>query len=78
MTTSQIPNLIYNVATIRAAGLEAKWSKNSKGAPIIVARNKPGTWYFVDRKMWEAAQKEGIAEAFGRFTLLGDFFSIPA
>lgn len=69
----------YNVRTLREAGLEAKWTHLRNGAPMLVAR-KPGTktWYYVDLRMWQAMQREGIAAAFERFTLLGDIFSVPA
>ncbi len=73
----------YNVTTFRSAGLEAKWSRNSKGAPIIVVRNPASqrehqrtSWWFVDRSMWETAAKVGVVEAFDRHTLLGDVFAI--
>lgn len=65
----------YAVQTFRDAGLEAKWSKNSAGAPIIIARKPGGRFYYADRKMWETAQKVGVAEAFDRHTALGDYFS---
>lgn len=70
----------YNVATIRAAGLEAKWSRNQKGAPIIVARIPSGkpTWFFFSSAIWKDAQREGIFAAFARHTLLGEIFSLPA
>jgi hypothetical protein len=73
----------YNVTTFRSAGLEAKWSRTSKGAPIIVVRNPAATlehqrtrWWFADQRLWNDAAKVGIVEAFDRHTLLGDVFAI--
>ncbi len=70
----------YSVATIRAAGLSAKWGRNSAGAPLLFARDdsKGKAWYAVARDMWQAMQSEGVKPAFERFTLLGDIFSLPA
>ena len=75
--------LTYNVATFRAAGLEAKWSRTQRGAPIIIARNpvaqlkhQKEIWWYCDHHMWQRASKVGIVEAFTESTLLGDFFSI--
>ena len=70
-------SLQYKVATLRSAGLEAKWSKTRSGSPILVARAL-GTsrWYYVDKDMWKHAQVVGIKEAFGDHTCLGDIFSI--
>lgn len=77
--------ILYKVATFRAAGLEAKWTRTSQGSPIIVARNPAAklehqrkTWWTIDRYTWVRMQKEGIVEAFECCTLLGDVFSIPA
>lgn len=66
----------YNVGTIRESGLEAKWSRNSSGGPIIVARKPGGRWYYVDKFMWKRAEVVGIYEAFNEHTCLGDIFSI--
>lgn len=67
----------YNVATLREAGLEAKWKKTRSGCPILVARkNADQAFFYVDKPMWERAQLVGIAQAFDEFTCLGDFFSI--
>lgn len=66
----------YTVQTIRDAGLDCKWSRNSRGAPIIVARKDAGRWYYVDRRMWADMERDGIAEAFGNHTALGEYFSI--
>lgn len=70
----------YSVKTLRAAGLEARWSRNRHGAPIIVARDPQSTartWWHVGQDMWNAMAKDGIVETFKRFTLLGDIFSVP-
>ena len=67
----------YVVKTFRDAGLEAKWSRNSAGAPIIVARKPGNRFYYADRKMWDTVQKLGdVYEAFDRHTAFGDYFSI--
>jgi hypothetical protein len=69
----------YSVKDIRAAGLEACWSKTRRGRPIIMARNpRASTWWAVDRHMWEDMQRDGIMSAFERCTLLGDLFSVEA
>jgi len=77
--------MTYTVKTLRAAGLEARWSRNSAGAPIIVARDPKAehrhqreTWWMVDAGMWKEMEKEGIKKTFDQFTLLGDVFSVPA
>lgn len=70
----------YNVATLRAAGLEAKWTRTRKGAPIIIARDPAAassTFYAVDAYMWKRAEDVGLLEAFREGTALADFFSIP-
>jgi hypothetical protein len=69
----------YTVATIRSAGLQARWTRTRAGAPIIAARFSAGTtWFVIGKQMWDAMKAEGIKEAFDRFTLLGDIFSVPA
>jgi hypothetical protein len=73
--------LQYNVRTIRAAGLEARWTRTRTGAPIIAARElhrvgKP--WYVVDDRMWNRAHEVGVRQAFEEHTALGDFFSVRA
>lgn len=75
----------YSVHTLRAAGLEARWTRNRNGAPIIVARDPNATlahqrktWWAVGQKMWDDMMKEGVREGFSNHTLLGDVFSIPA
>ena len=74
----------YSVKTLRAAGLEAKWSKLRSGAPIIICRNPSAklehqrkTWWHIDAKLWAQMGKLGIVEAFDNITLLGDIFSLP-
>lgn len=78
-------NLAYNVKSIRATGLEAKWTRTRNGAPIITARNPESPlfhqrtqWYVIDGKMWNRAQTVGLIEAFNSGTLFGDIFSVPA
>ncbi len=73
----------YSVKTFRAAGLEARWTKNRKGAPIIVARDpqaklahQRNTWWVVDAAMWHNMQADGIRSVFLAHTLIGDVFSI--
>jgi hypothetical protein len=68
----------YSVKTFRAAGLDAKWTRTRRGAPIIVVK-KPHqkTWVGVDQSMFDDMKKEGIADAFERHTLLVGIFSIP-
>jgi hypothetical protein len=68
----------YTVSTIRSAGLQARWTRTRVGAPIIAARAGQGTWFVIGRDMWDAMKSEGVKEAFDRFTLLGDIFSVPA
>ena len=68
--------LTYTVKSIRDAGLEVKWSKNKNGTPIMVARAKPGPYYYIDKDLWKRAKKVGIREAFSEHTLLGDIFFI--
>lgn len=70
----------YKVGELREAGLEARWGKTRKGAPILLARDSEAsspTWWAVDVRMWERAREIGIVEAFREFTMLGVFFSIP-
>lgn len=77
--------LRYRVGTLRAAGLEAKWTKNRAGAPIIVARDPRAKsahqreqWWAVDATMWASMQRSGIRAGFDGATVLGDLFSFPA
>lgn len=69
-------NMKYSVKTLREAGLQARWTKTRRGAPIISASNGNG-WYVVDKDMWESMKKYGVMETFSNYTLLGDYFSIP-
>ena len=73
----------YSVKPLREAGLEARWSKTRRGQPVIIARNPSSDlkhqrekWWYVDVKMWELFQKEGILKGFDLSTLLGDIFAI--
>lgn len=73
----------YSVQTLRSAGLEARWARNRKGAPIIVARDPNGRhehqrsrWWAVDAACWRAMQADGIREGFDSATLLADVFNI--
>jgi hypothetical protein len=78
MTTAP---LRYTVGTVRAAGLDARWTKTNAGAPIIAARRADvggGMWYVLDREIWGSAQKVGLATAFEQHCALGKYFSIPA
>lgn len=69
----------YNVQTVRAAGLQARWTRTRSGAPIIAARlNDNDTWYVIHDSMWREAQNIGLLEAFKGYTALGEFFSVPA
>jgi len=68
----------YSVKTFRAAGLEAKWIKTRSGAPIISVRQPGQKWYVVDARMFAAMKKDGIVPAFKNYTLLGDYFWVPA
>jgi len=85
MSKTNTEALKYNVTTLRAAGLEAKWSKSAVGAPRLLARDPHApleharsTWWAVDRGMWAAMQKQGVREGFRSYTLLGDIFSVRA
>ncbi len=75
----------YSVKDFRAAGLEAKWGKTSRGAPFIFARDPKATtkhqrekWWLIDGAAFKTMQEVGIREGFNQHTLLGDFFSIAA
>lgn len=74
----------YSVKPLRAAGLEARWTRTQHGAPVMVVRHPQAqsehqrrTWWMVDNGMWQAMAKIGILEAFDRHTMLGNIFSIP-
>jgi hypothetical protein len=74
----------YSVKEIRAQGLEAKWSKTRRGAPIIVARDPNAKlehqrvqWWVVNDRMWKRAGEVGMMQAFSEHTVLGDFFGVP-
>jgi hypothetical protein len=80
----------YQVKTFRDAGLEARWTKSSKGQPFIVLRDPNGrsthqreNWYVCHDRMWKSMLKyeeEGaedfIRKAYDGHTLLADIFSI--
>jgi len=73
----------YSVKTLREVGLEARWTHNRSGAPIIIARDPSSrnfhqreTWWHVTNGMWKDMQSAGIKEAFDQHTLLGDIFSV--
>lgn len=68
----------YSVKTIRAAGLEARWTKTRRGSPIIAAREPGKLWCVIDSRMWEDMKVEGVRPAFERYTALLDIFSVPA
>lgn len=75
----------YSVKDFRAAGLEAKWGKTSRGAPFIFARDPNATtahqrnkFWLIDGGTFKTMQEVGIREGFNRHTLLGNFFSIAA
>lgn len=77
--------LKYTVKSLREAGLEARWTRTSAGAPILAVRNPKSKekhqrekWWAVDKHMWTDMQRSGILEGFDSHTLLGDMFSIPA
>lgn len=74
-----------SVSAFRAAGLEARWSHNRNGAPIIEVRNPHAAhrfqrdiWWTVTAAMWEAMRRDGILQGFNNVTVLGDIFSVPA
>ena len=76
-------NLKYTVGCLRSAGLEAKWSKDRGGRPVIVARYPLAKaefqrvqWWRVDGYMFDSMKRDGVVEAFVNHTLLGDIFAI--
>jgi len=75
--------LLYNVGTLREAGLEARWGKLRTGAPVLFARNPSSelqhqreTWWIITSEVWDAMNQLGVKEGFDRWTRLGDIFSI--
>ena len=83
MKNNESKSLPYRVSPLRAAGLDAKWSKTSTGRPVIVARDPNSSnahqrdiWWTVDSMMWGAIEKYGIIDGFNSATLLGGVFSI--
>lgn len=83
-TKHKFPDLTYTVETLREAGLEAKWSKTSRGRPILVARwpaaksrHQRESWWAVDAQMFESMKRSGVIDGFDGATMLGDLFSFP-
>ncbi len=71
--------LAYNVKSLRAHGLECRWTRTSHGAPIIVGRKDGvggGRWYFITDRLWKTAQQVGILQAFDQHCALGEYFYI--
>ena len=57
------PPLPYNVATIRAAGLQCRWGKH-RNTPVIVAlHERSGNWIPVTKKVYDSAERVGYAAA---------------
>jgi len=80
MSTSQIA---YTVGAMRAAGLEARWTKNRSGRPMIVVRDPQAQtkhqredWWICDKEMFRLMGKDGVREGFDNATLFGNLFSI--
>lgn len=76
--------ITYKVATFRNAGLQARWIKNRKGAPMIAVRDPNSSfehlkykWWAVDKYMFETMSKSGVREGFVEHALVADIFSIP-
>lgn len=74
----------HSVLTYRSAGLDAKWGKSVRGAPVIFVRDPSSafdhqkrSWWMVTKSMFEAMQRDGIVEGFRNQTLLGDIFFLP-
>jgi len=75
--------LKYTVGTLRIAGLDARWGKTRRGAPILCARNpnskaahQRNKWWAVDKVMWGLMQKHGVVDGFDGATILGEYFFI--
>lgn len=73
----------FKVQELRAAGLQAKWTKTKTGAPIIIVRDPRSplrhqreNWWFLNSMMGREMREAGITEGFTRATLLGDVFSV--
>lgn len=85
MATRTFHSVPYRVDTFRKAGLEARWTKNRKGQPVIVCRwNSPDAldhqrerWWLVDSGMTRNMETEGVLEGFRLSTILGCYFSAP-
>lgn len=69
----------YQVNTLRAVGLQARWTRTRSGAPIIAARDGDAAqWYVVDDAMWKRMGVVGVLEGWRNCTALGAFFSVSA
>jgi len=69
--------LAYNVKTIRAAGIECKWGRISRGRPAIFGKAHNGQWVVIDGSMWNEAERTGdLKLAFENATAFIDLFSI--
>tara|TARA_R100001082_G_scaffold17547_1_gene8763 strand:+ start:3966 stop:4214 length:249 start_codon:yes stop_codon:yes gene_type:complete len=80
----------YQVKTFRAAGLEARWTKNRRGRPLIVLRDPNSdmahqreNWYACDKVLWKTIseyKKDGIEDfvrkAFEDHTMFADLLSV--
>lgn len=63
--------LTYEPATMRRAGLEAKWHTRADGRRVIVARDPRGQglrervrWWPVDTFTWNIMRARGVREGF--------------
>ena len=64
----------------QVAGLCARWTVTPlSGAPIIAVSQDPyrGSWYYVDLRMWQAMQRDGIRSTLTRYVLEGNAFRVP-
>lgn len=68
----------YTVATLREAGLSAKWARTRTGVPILLASQPTATshWFAVTGAMWERMRRVGVREGFEQATALADYFSV--
>ena len=76
-------SISYRVGTLRAAGLEARWTKTWEGQPYIVVRDPAAAtphqreqWWVCDRAMVKLMEDQGIREGFNAATILGSMFSV--
>lgn len=71
------PGIPYTVGAVRAAGLQARWTRTRRGGPILSAfRPEHNAWYVIDGRQYERAKVVGYKQAFEEATALGKFFSI--